>query len=360
MRRQFKVFVTARAFFGGLPPAVSGPPANGDENPYGVVNVPRTIGKLVRGDTLVSNFNNSSDVQGTGTTIVQIPPAGSLAQAQTFAQIDPDHLPGDCPGGIGLTTALRVLAGGFVVVGSLPVPQMGNPANNPGAGCLIVLNSQGAPVGTWSGGDINGPWDMTSLQLPGFAELFVTSVLNGTVQAGLNNEVDQGTVIRILVATPPGLNPIMLGTTVIGTGFAEELNTAAVVLGPTGVALGHNGTLYVADTVKSRIAKIPFATLRVTPITGGGITLASGNPINGPLGMTLAPNGDIITVNGGDGNAVETTPEGAVIGAAPIDPLSAPGDLFGLTVAPGNRGVLFVDDGSNTLDILGQDGGAYM
>ena len=68
--------------------------------------------------------------------------------------------------------------------------------------------------------------------------------------------------------------------------------------------------------------------------------------------MTLAPNGDIITVNGGNGDAVETTPGGAQIDDVTIDPLNSGGDLFGVTVAPDDRGLLFVDDGNNTLQLF--------
>ncbi len=71
------------------------PPVIGDVNPYGIVNVPQSIGLLVRGDTLVSNFNASSNLQGTGTTIVEI----SRSHQQTlFAHINPYNLPGPCPG----------------------------------------------------------------------------------------------------------------------------------------------------------------------------------------------------------------------------------------------------------------------
>ena len=70
-----------------------------------------------RGWVLVSNFNAASNAQGTGTTIVQISPTGTAA---LFAGISAVHLPGRCPGGIGLTTALAVLSSGWVVVGSLP------------------------------------------------------------------------------------------------------------------------------------------------------------------------------------------------------------------------------------------------
>jgi hypothetical protein len=59
--------------------------------------VPRSSGKLVRGHVLVSNFNNSQNLQGTGTTIVDIAPNGTLS---VFAQINAANLPGPCPAGL--------------------------------------------------------------------------------------------------------------------------------------------------------------------------------------------------------------------------------------------------------------------
>ena len=322
-------------------------PSNGDVNPYGVATVPFSTGALVRGDTLVSNFNSSNNTQGTGTTIVEVAPTG---QPSLFAQINP-NLPG-CPGGVGLTTALSVLNDGYVVVGSLPVTDQGS--GTPEAGCLIVLNSSGAPVETWAGNGINGPWDMTDVQLFGpFAELFVTNVLNGTVAAA-GNEVDLGTVVRLSVFAPWGRPPVLFATTTVATGFAEELNSSALVLGPTGVALEPNGTLYVADTVHSRIAAVPFATSRFFPVLGGGFTVSQGGSLNAPLGLATAPNGNLITVNGNDGNAVELTPRGAQVDTRTIDRFDSGGDLFGLAIAPGGRGLLFVNDNgaANTLDLL--------
>ena len=88
-------------------------PANGDVNPYGVAVIPRSTGDLYRGDVLVSNFNDKANVQGTGTTIVQVSPRG---KATLFAQVTDKA----CPGGVGLTTALVALRSGWVIVGSLP------------------------------------------------------------------------------------------------------------------------------------------------------------------------------------------------------------------------------------------------
>jgi hypothetical protein len=130
------------------------PPSNGDVNPYGVFRVPRTVGQLNEGDILVSNFNNSSNLQGT--TIVDISPSGTL---NVFAQIDASKLTGPCPGGVGLTTALVALRSGWVIVGSLPTSD-GSSATAQ-AGCLIVLNSAGTPLETFYGSLINGPWDAT-------------------------------------------------------------------------------------------------------------------------------------------------------------------------------------------------------
>src|SRR4029077_6913523 len=88
-------------------------PGNGDVNPYGVAVVPVTMGQLKEKNVLVSNFNNSSNLQGTGTTIDQIGPNGDV---RVFAQLDAAHLPGPCPGGVGLTTALVALRSGLVIV----------------------------------------------------------------------------------------------------------------------------------------------------------------------------------------------------------------------------------------------------
>ena len=347
-------------FLSGLSTVTVGPstvPANGDVNPYGVAVVQRGDGALRPGDTLVSNFNDGANAQGTGTTIVDISPQGS---ERLFAQITTASLPSACPGGIGLTTALSILPGGWVVVGSLPTTD--GTAATAGAGCLIVLDSHGVVREVWSGATINGPWDMTSTGFGRFVELFVTNVLNGTVAADggdpsmtPGNVVDHGTVVRLDVVLNPHRLPALVSQTVIAGGFPERTDPAALVLGPTGVTLGAHGTLYVADTLGDRIAAIPDAIWRSTAVHHGGLTVSSRGFLNAPLGMTLAPNGDILTVNGGDGNIVETTPGGRQLAPVQLDSSGSPagaGALFGLAITPSGRGVLFVDDATNNLDLL--------
>ena len=335
--------------FSQLKTIASTVPRNGDVNPYGVAVVRDSLGKLHRGDVLVSNFNNMANQQGTGTTIVEVSPSGHRT---LFARITKSHLTGRCPGGIGLTTALAILRGGWVVVGSTP-SKNGMVATS-GPGCLIVLDSHGTVRETISGHGINGPWDMTTFSFGDrFAELFVTNVLNGVVKAN-GGVVHRGTVLRLLVRVHLNSPPDLLAVTKIGSGFFEQGSATAFVIGPTGLGLGENGTLYVADTGKNRITGIPNAVRRRTS-AGTGFVLTSGGKLNGPLGLAIAPNDDVLTVNASDGLIVETTRHGAQVASFLLDNSGSPpgsGALFGLAVAPQGSGVYYVDDATNFLRLL--------
>lgn len=332
-----------------ITPLASTVPANGDVNPYGVARVPKTQGNLMEGQFLISNFNSSANLQGTGTTIVQIAPDGS--SMTTFAQIDPTKV--SCPGGIGLTTALVALRSGYVIVGSLPTTD--GTSATAAAGCLIVLNSWGSVVETFSGHNINGPWDMTAVDGDFVAALFVTNVLNGTVAAG-GNVVNRGTVVRLVLVMTPNRPPRIVDDTVIARGFPERTDPAALVIGPTGVAFDFNsGILFVADSLNNRIAAVPDALFRWSP-SNGGFTVTQGGDLNDPLGLSLTPDGRrLISANGDDGNLVEINPfNGKQISEKLVDNTGGPppgsGALFGLYAT--ENGVFFVDDASNTFNLL--------
>jgi hypothetical protein len=298
-----------------------------------VAIVPASRGALVENDILVSNFNNANNLQGTGTTIDQI---GPNKEVEVFARISASSVPG-CTGGVGLTTALVALRSGFVIVGSLPT--IDGTAATAKAGCLILLDSNGKPAGILSGNGINGPWDMTALDLGGLAVLFVTNVLDGSV-------------VRILLAFDGNQPPHEVVRKVIASGFGHRSDPNALEIGPTGVGLGSNGTLYVADTLANRIAAIPGAVFRLDN-AGTGSTVSTGSALNGPLGLALAPNGDILTVNGGDGNMVETSTEGEQLSVKNVDvTMTGGGTLFGLAIDPHRNGVYFVNDGNNKLYLL--------
>jgi hypothetical protein len=206
-----------------------------------------------------------------------------------------------------------------------------------------------------SGGGINGPWDMTASEDGSGANLYVTNVLNGTVAASPRTVLG-GTVVRIRLSVTPGSLPSMSSPVVIGTGLAERTDPASLVVGPTGTGLASDGTLYVADSASNRIAKITDAATRTTPVIP--TTVSVGGAINDPLGLAVTPDDEILTTNGGDGNLVETAPNGTQVAVKTLDATPAPpgpngnGTLFGLSLTPANDGVYFVDDGNNTLNLL--------
>lgn len=295
---------------------------------------------------------------------MDVAPNGKIS---LFAEINPSELPGPCPGGVGLTTALVVLRTGWVIVGSLPTSD-GTSATAQ-AGCLLVLNSMGQMVETFYGTLINGPWDMTAADGDSHAKLFVTNVLNGTVGAN-GDVVNQGTVVRINLNVSTSSMPSIESMTVVGSGFDERTDPVALVIGPTGVGLspdcGNFGkgdcdsfrdddrtVLYVADTLNNRIAAIPDALHRHTS-AGTGETVTTGGSLNFPLGLAVSPGGHILTVNGGDGYITETTPRGEQVAKLLLDDNGSPagnGALFGLAFQP-NGTIVFVDDDANTFNLL--------
>jgi predicted lipoprotein with Yx(FWY)xxD motif len=321
-------------------------PANGDVNPYGIAVVPTSAGRLVKGDTLVSNFNDKANVQGTGTTLVEVSPSGKLSE---FAKLS--SLPaGDvCPGGVGLSTGLAILPGGWVVVGSVPAAgPSGAPANDDPVGCIIVLDSSGNVAETWSNPDINGPWDLTMSVQGDEAKVFVSNVLSRPAGDKTLPKTGTCTVARLDIALGAGV-PRLTSTTLVGTGFPWEVNKATFVLGPAGLALGSNGVLYAAETLDNQITAIPDALSRTSPVADGSSTLTSGGALNAPLGMALAPNGDLLVTNGNDGDIVEITPQGRQIAKLTLVKNGA-GDLFGIALSADGKGIVFVNDGANELD----------
>jgi hypothetical protein len=328
-------------------------PGNGDVNPYGTAIVQQSTGKLVQGNVLVSNFNNGQNNQGTGTTIVQISPNG---QQSVFAQLTKQA----CPDGIGLTTALVELKRGWVIVGSLPTGD-GQFAHAK-AGCLIVLDSKGQVAATWRNGQINGPWDATVRENGDgdSATLFVANVLNGNVAAQANKTVNQGTIARFELNVPEQGHgtPHINSSFVVATGIGELTDGQAALQGPTGLGLAANGMLYVADTVNNRILMVQNALNRSNVSDASKHILSTGGALNGELGLVIAPNGDILTVNGNDGNLVEITPAGVQIAkqqlSNTVNPGTAPGAgcLFNLAVVPNGTGLYFVDDCTNQLNLF--------
>jgi SMP-30/Gluconolactonase/LRE-like region len=329
---------------------------NGDLNPYAVVVAPVSAGKIQKDDVLVDNFNDITNLQGTGTTIIDYNPA--TKQTSLFA-----HLPkklAQCPGGIGLTTAMTMLKTGWVIVGS--TPSTDGTTRTKGDGCLLVLDPNGQLVATWSGPTINDPWgNMAVIDRGSSATLFISMAgfdLPGPDvrdSTGYPVTIHKATVLRLEITIPDGKPPELVSQTVIANGFSGRADRDNFLFGPTGLALSaDNSTLYVTDGMDNQITAVPDAASR-SDSAGTGRLVTEGGLLAWPLAMTTTPEGHLLVCNGRNGQVVEVDPAaGKQIYAKWIDSDQAQtppgnGDLFGIAMKPDGKGFYYVEDDVNTL-----------
>lgn len=331
-------------------------PDNGDLNPYAVVVAPASVGKIQQGDVLVSNFNNVSNLQGTGGTIVSYSPA--TQKTTVFASL-PQRLP-ECPGGIGLGTAMTMLKSGWVIVGS--TPSTDGTTKTKGAGCLLVLDAQGKLVATWANDKINDPWGNMAVVDKGTSAMLFISMAGFDVpgpevrepETGESVTIKKATVLRLTLDIPDGKPPTVTDQTVVADGFGQKADRDVFLVGPTGLALGANDTLYVSDALENRIVAIPQASTR-TDSAGQGTVVTQAKLLKRPLAMAVAPNGHLLVTNAKNGQLVEVDPiAGKQLYAQWIDSNQAQyppgnGDLFGIAMKPDGTGFYYVQDDVNTL-----------
>ena len=332
-------------------------PDNGDVNPYAVVVAPVSAGTIEKGDVLVDNFNAISNLQGTGTSIMDYRP--STKQMTLFAVL-PKKVP-QCPVGVGLTTAMAMLKSGWIIVGSGPSTD-GTTATK-GDGCLFVLDPKGHLVSVWSGPTINVPWgDMAVIDNGDSAILFISmagfDVPGPDVtdpKTGYPPILHKSTVLRLRLNIPQGKPPELVDQTVIGSGFSQRADRDNFLFGPTGLVLSQDQkTLYVTDGLDNLIAAISDPATR-TDSAGTGRVVTQNGQLAWPLAMAMTNEGHLLVCNGKDGKAVEVDPvTGQQIYAQWIDPDQAQtppgnGDLFGLAMTPDGTGFYYVQDDTNTL-----------
>ncbi|KML17834.1 MULTISPECIES: hypothetical protein [Burkholderia] len=326
-------------------------PDNGDQNPYAIAVAPVSAGTIQAGDVLVDNFNNSANLQGTGSTIVDYRP--STKQLSLFASIPRDLKA--CPGGIGLSTAMTMLKSGWVIVGS--TPSNDGTTNTKGAGCLIVLDPQGKIASTWSTPNINDPWgNMAVVDRGDSATLFVSMAGFGVGRADGNPPVyKQATVLRLDLDVPAGKPPVIKQETVVASGLGAQADKGVFLVGPTGLALsGDQKKLYVSDAIGNRIVEIDDPLTRDTS-AGVGRQVTADGFLRRPLALATAPNGHLLATNAQNGQVVEIDPvAGKQLYARWIntDKAQSPpgnGNLFGIAMTPEGDGFYYVADDVNTL-----------
>jgi hypothetical protein len=322
-----------------LPAQGSTSPENGDLNPYGLAVVPHGFpaGTLQPGQLLVSNFNNSAadgNVQGEGSTIVTMDP-NTAQQVGVFFQGTPP---------IGFTNALGIVKAGFVFAGSVFTTSAGSPAQNGG---LLVIDQHGHLVTTIMTGT-NGPWGLAIRNKDDGALLFVSNVLDGTVT-------------RIQVSFKGGFNTVGSPTT-IADGYAFGPDDAGLVVGPAGLAYDREkDVLYVASEDDNEIFAIADASTVNSSVGEGTLIFADPTHLHGPLGLMIAPNGNLVTANADpaahvDPNQpselVEFTVKGTFVRQFSIDPNN--GSAFAIlnTSTKGANQFAYVDDFSSSLSVV--------
>ncbi|MEB3223684.1 MAG: hypothetical protein VKS61_16540 [Candidatus Sericytochromatia bacterium] len=141
---------------------------------------------------------------------------------------------------------------------------------------------------------------------------------------------------RIRTVSPNGVVATLAGTG--SGGLTDGVGVGAALSYPTGVAWGPDGALYVADTGNRAVRRVTPAGV-VTTVAGPG--QGGEAPFADPVGIAVAGSGDVFV---GDGAVLrKVTPDGAVTlvaGGAPGHRDGAPAHarfqaLSGLAVAPG-------------------------
>jgi sugar lactone lactonase YvrE len=166
--------------------------------------------------------------------------------------------------------------------------------------------------------------------------------------------IHKATVLRLELDIPQGKPPAITGRTVVADGFAARADVDNFMLGPTGLALSPDDTLYVTDGLENVITAVPHAST-ATASAGVGTVVTRDGLLSWPLAMTWSPEGHLLVCNGKDGRLVEVDPAaGKQIYAQWInnDQAQSPpgnGDLFGIAMTPDKTGFYYVMDDVNTL-----------
>lgn len=190
---------------------------------------------------------------------------------------------------------------------------------------------------------------MTVLDFGPLAEVFVSNVLSGTV-----------TRLDLAVPRPDG-HIRVLDERQIASSYAHRPDPAALVVGPTGLALdARHDVLYVASTADNEIFAVPNASHRTKDAGTGKVVVKDDKHLRGPLGLVLAPNGDLVTTNGDAVNGdptqrseiVEYSHAGTFVTQRSVD-TGGQGGAFGIALDVLDDTLRFaaVDDVTNVLDV---------
>lgn len=304
-------------------------------NPYGLTVAPSTNGDFTKGDLVVCNFNASSNVQGTGYTVVALHPKDG---AKPTLVSDSKTLKG-C-NALALGPDDTIWAAAFKANDNPVISSSGQ----------LIVNIEGKPF--------DHP----------FGQVFAAHGGASGAPVFYESNARSGTVVRINLGSSFTYD-------VIATGFAVNHGKPGSIFGPSGLSYDdHKDTLYIVDGTNNTV--VAFSS--VSTIPAGGIVVGpdgqsfsgpsasqarlvfAGPPLNGPISSALLFNGNLVVGNTGNKDGrnimVEIAPNGDLLSTRNVDH-GAAGALFGI-VATGNNihdaRIYFNDDNHNNLKVLEQ------
>jgi DNA-binding beta-propeller fold protein YncE len=231
-----------------------------------------------------------------------------------------------------------------VLVGA--VPSADGTSATVGIGSLVALDKNDNAVAVMTDPNmLDGPWDLAINDMGSTAQIFVSNVLSGTVS-------------RFNVNLPASGGFQVTSDTQIASGFQHRGDPNVVEVGPTGLAFDSTtGTLYVASTADNKIYAVKNAGTVGTQSGKGKVVYRDQAHLHGPLGLTLLPDGNLVSSQGDAINAskkqtselVEFTPKGKFVGQFSISKTA--GGAFGVAVSPDGTQLAAVNDTTNSVEI---------
>lgn len=328
---------------------------NGDNNPYGIAVVPKTMGKLTAGNVLVVDFNNAAGAAGGGTTVLQIDPA--TGSTSVFFQGAP------VAGPVGV--AINPVNDG-VWVGDYGTAANGTSAND------LLISAAGSLVATFTNATTSGKASFMGVWGQGVSTSAGVSFYWGnagdaTTGAGGGDvwrlTPDPGAITAGSPQDPTCSNgqsaqPVCATYAQITAGQAQTSigGSASSAAGPQGLAFDQaTGTLYETNDASNTLYAIPGAATATGPQTA--TVVYHGPALDSPQNVVIDPaNGNLLVVNGaGNNDLVEITPQGQVVASRDLAPGQPAGALFGLAVGTdgaGNPVIYYGNDNTNTLHAL--------
>ncbi|MGH7838280.1 MAG: hypothetical protein ACREQC_10730, partial [Candidatus Binataceae bacterium] len=217
--------------------------------------------------------------------------------------------------------------------------------NTVSAGPLLVLDANGNVVDSITSA-LDGPWGLAINSSDSRVQVFVSNVLNGTVTR-LDFSFRRGKIH-------------FDSSTQIASGYSHAFDPLAIVIGPAGLVYNQSrDVLYVAGEDDDKIFAIQNASTTTDHGTGT-VIYSDTTHLHGPLGLAMAPNGNLIAANNDSINSdtnqpseiVEFTIGGRFVRQFSIDPnIDGP---FGIAIGEFNDAneFAYLNDNRNTLSVL--------